>query len=144
MTRREVRANAMKLLFAYSMRDDDMDALYHIAQDDADAEILVDDAVKELADGTLAHLNELDAEICRLSPKRNISRIPKLCLAILRLALYEILYDDGTPVNAAVSEAVLLAEQYTSADEDIRFINGLLGAFTREQKQNSAEDGSAS
>lgn len=144
MTRREVRANAMKLLYAYSMRDDSITELYQIAEEDADAEILVDDAVKELADGTLAHLEELDAEICRLSPKRSITRIPKLCLAILRLALYEIRYDDGTPVNAAVSEAVQLAEQYTSAAEDVRFINGLLGAFTREQNQSSADETGAS
>ena len=143
MTRKEVRANAMKLLFAYSLRDDDMHTLYAIAEEDADAEILVDDAVKELVDGTLSHLDELDSEIQRLSPKRSISRIPKLSLAILRLALYEIRYDDGTPVNAAVSEAVLLAEQYTSAEADVRFINGLLGAFTREMQQDAEESGAS-
>ena len=132
MTRKEVRANAMKLLFVYSMRDDKIDTLYEIAENDADAEILVDDAVKELVGGTLAHLAEIDETIGRLSPKRSVDRIPKLSLAVLRLAMYEMRWDDGTPVNAAVSEAVLLAEQYTPAEEDIRFINGVLGSYARE------------
>lgn len=132
MTRKEVRANAMKLLFVYSMRDDKIDTLYEIAENDADAEILVDDAVKELVGGTLAHLAEIDETIGRLSPKRSVDRIPKLSLAVLRLAMYEMRWDDGTPVNAAVSEAVLLAEQFTPAEEDIRFINGVLGSYARE------------
>ena len=132
MTRKEVRANAMKLLFAYSLRDDRIETLYDIAEEDADAEIIADDAVKELVGGTLAHLQEIDGTISRLSPKRSIARIPKLSLAVLRLAMYEMRWDDGTPVNAAVSEAVLLAEQYTPAEEDIRFINGVLGSYARE------------
>ena len=122
----------MKLLFIYSMRDDKIETLYEIAENDADAEILVDDKVKELVDGTLAHLAEIDETIGRLSPKRSVERIPKLSLAVLRLAMYEMRWDDGTPVNAAVSEAVLLAEQYTPAEEDIRFINGVLGSYARE------------
>ena len=153
MTRKEVRANAMKLLYAYSMRDDTMEALYAVAEADEDAEIQVNDAVRELTDGALSHLDELDEKIQQFSPKRSISRIPKLSLAVLRLAIYEILYDDGTPVNAAVSEAVLLAEQYSPAEEDVRFINGLLGAFARSQQPAeepaesaaaTAEDNSAS
>lgn len=132
MTRKEVRANAMKLLYAYSLREDNLPALYDIAEDDADAEILVDDAVRQLADGTVSHMEEIDAVIGRLSPKRSISRIPKLCLAVIRLAMYEMRWDDGTPVNAAVSEAIRLAEEYTPVPEDIRFINGLLGAYSRE------------
>lgn len=132
MTRKEVRANAMKLLYAYSLRDDSIDALCHIAEDDPDAEILVDDAVRELTDGTISHIEEIDGVIGRLSPKRSITRIPKLCLAIIRLAVYEMRWDDGTPVNAAVSEAVKLAEEYTPVQEDVRFINGLLGSYARE------------
>jgi N utilization substance protein B len=88
--------------------------------------------VKELTDGTIAHMDEIDGIIGRLSPKRQITRIPKLCLAIIRLAMYEMHWDDGTPVNAAVSEAVKLAEEYTPQSEDVRFINGVLGSYARE------------
>ena len=129
----------MKLLFEKSLRDDPMETLYAIAEEID--EIIVNDAVRELVDGTLAHLDSIDETIQRFSKKRSISRIPKLNLTILRLAMFEILYDDGTPTNAAVSEAILLAETYTASDEDIRFINGLLGAYTKELAE---QDGSKS
>lgn len=129
-TRREIRDSAMKLLYESSMRDDPIEELYAIAEEID--EIIVDDAVRMLVDGTISHQEELDALIQKYSPKRSISRIPKLELAILRLALFEILYDEGTPANAAISEAVQLAENYTYYKEDIRFINGLLGAYARE------------
>lgn len=130
ITRREIRDSAMKLLFETSMRDDPIEALYAIAEEID--EIIVNDDVRVLVDGTLAHLDELDALIQKYSPKRSISRIPKLTLSILRLALFEIGYDDKTPTNAAISEAILLAENYSYYEEDVRFINGLLGAYSRD------------
>lgn len=130
ISRREIRDSAMKLLFETSMRDDPIAMLYEIAEE-VD-EIIVNDAVRELVDGTLAHQQAIDETIQKYSPKRSINRIPKLTLSILRLAMYEICYDDNTPAGAAISEAVLLAENYTYYEEDVRFINGLLGAFGRD------------
>lgn len=129
MTRRQIRDSAMKLLFEASLRDDPIELLYQIAEEID--EITVNDEVKSLVNGTLAHREELDALIQEYSPKRSIQRIPKLNLAVLRLALYEILYDSRIPMNAAISEAVLLTEAYTYYPEDVRFVNGLLGAYAR-------------
>ena len=137
-SRREIRDSAMKLLFETTLRDDPIEELYALAEEID--EIIVNDEVKELVDGTLAHQEELDGIITQYSTKRSISRIPKLNLTVLRLALFEILYDDGTPVNAAVSEALLLAEAYAATADDTRFINGLLGAFVRDYQQ---KDGSS-
>ena len=141
ITRREIRDSAMKLLFETTLRDDPIETLYEIAEEID--EIIVNDDVRALVDGTLAHQSEIDEKIQQLSPKRAVSRIAKLPLAILRLAMYEILYDDLTPVNAAISEAILLAENYTSNTEDVRFINGLLGAYSRANPQPET-DGTAS
>lgn len=131
----------MKLLFEMTLRDDPVSVLYEIAEEID--EIIVDDDVRALVDGTLAHQDEIDALIQKFSPKRSINRIAKLSLAILRLAVYEILYDDLTPTNAAINEAVLLAENYSCNTEDVRFINGLLGALARAQSKEEP-DGSAS
>ena len=54
-------------------------------------------------------------------------------LAILRLALYEAVYDDKVPVNVAISEAVRIAKKYAQKN-DAAFINGVLGAFARSIK----------
>lgn len=128
MTRREVRDSAFKILFEKLLRDDDLEELYNIAEEID--EITVNDKVKELVEGTLAHSDKFDGIINKLSVKRDISRIAKINIAILKLALYEMIYDDGTPVNAAISEAIYLSETY-SQKEDTAFINGILGSFSR-------------
>lgn len=129
MTRREIRDSAFKLIFETLLRDDSIEELYETAEE-VD-EIIVNDSVRELVDGVISHADELDAVISKYSKTRAISRISKLNIAILRLALYEALYDEKTPVNAAISEAIILSKAYTFK-EDTSFINGVLGAFSRE------------
>jgi N utilization substance protein B len=75
---------------------------------------------------------KLDELIIKFSPKRNINRISKINLAILKIAFYEILFDELTPTNVAINEAVQLAKTY-SQSEDVAFVNGLLGTYSREQ-----------
>lgn len=129
MTRREIRDSAFKLIFETLLRDDSIEELYETAEE-VD-EITVNDSVRELVDGVISHADELDTVISKYSKTRAISRISKLNIAILRLALYEALYDEKTPVNAAISEAIILSKAYTFK-EDTSFINGVLGAFSRE------------
>lgn len=137
MTRREIRESAFKLVFEQLLRDDSIDELYEIAEEID--EITVNDEVKKIVGGTLEHKDEIDNIISGYSKSRSIARISKLNLAILRIAIYEALYDDNTPMNAAISEAIKLSMIYTY-QEDTSFINGVLGAFSRdhakEEKQN--------
>ena len=128
MTRREIRDSAFKLVFEQLLRDDDIQELYDIA-----------DEVKKIVEGTIAHADELDEIISGYSRSRAISRISKLNLAILRIALYESIYDDNTPMNAAISEAIKLSMTYTY-QEDTSFINGVLGAFSRDRQKSESEN----
>jgi N utilization substance protein B len=132
MTRHEVRDYSFKLIFEKLLRDDPIEELYDIASEID--EIMVSDDVKKLVEGVLEKAEELDEKISSLSTKRAISRISKINIAILRIAIYEILYDDKIPVNAAISEAVLLSESY-SYKEDTRFVNGLLSTFAKSLEQ---------
>jgi N utilization substance protein B len=129
MTRSEIRDSAFKLVFEQLLRDDDIQELYDIAEEIE--EITVNDEVKSLVNGTLSHAEELDNIIESYSKSRKLSRISKLNHAILRIAVYECLYEEKTPVNAAISEAIKLAGNYTYR-EDVNFINGVLGAFSRD------------
>ena len=114
MTRREIRDSAFKLVFEQLLR-------------------------KKIVEGTIAHADELDEIISGYSRSRAISRISKLNLAILRIALYESIYDDNTPMNAAISEAIKLSMTYTY-QEDTSFINGVLGAFSRDIQKSESEN----
>ncbi len=137
MTRREIRDSAFKLVFEQLLRDDDIQELYDVAEEIE--EITVNDEVKKLVEGTIEHKDELDGIISGYSKSRSISRISKLNLAILRIALYESLYDENTPMNAAISEAIKLSMVYTY-QEDTSFINGVLGAFSREHSNGENEN----
>ncbi|MGN1416160.1 MAG: transcription antitermination factor NusB [Oscillospiraceae bacterium] len=78
--------------------------------------------------GVYDNLDELDEIISSYSEKRQIGRISKVSLAVLRLAIYEIKHNDKVPTNVAVSEAVNLAKKY-GFDPDVKFVNGVLGRF---------------
>jgi len=134
MTRREIRDSAFKLVFEQLLRDDDINELYAIAE-----EITVNDEVKKIVEGTMQHAEELDRIISGYSKSRSLARISKLNLAILRIALYESIYDENTPMNAAISEAIKLSMTYTY-QEDTSFINGVLGAFSRDRQKEEQEN----
>lgn len=79
----------------------------------------------------LAFLPDIDEKISSSAKGWKIDRIAKAELAILRLAVYEALYDDGVPVGVAVNEAVELAKQYGD-DNGAAFVNGILGKIVNE------------
>ncbi len=128
MTRREIRECAFIIIFEKTLRNDPIEDLYELASEIEGVE--VNDKVKEIVNGVIEHEEELDAIISKYSIKRAVSRIPKIILSILRIAIYEALYDDMTPVNAAISEAVNLSQAY-SYKEDTSFVNGILSTFAK-------------
>jgi transcription antitermination protein NusB len=82
---------------------------------------------RELAEGTAAHREELDALIASNSRGWELDRIAPLERNIMRVALYEALHRDDIPVEVAIDEAVELAKEYCGADAP-KFVNGVLGA----------------
>ena len=77
------------------------------------------------------HEEEIDAKISEnLKKGWKISRISKVSLALLRLAVYEILYRDDVPTSVSINEAVELSKKYT-VKEDTSFINGVLGSVAK-------------
>lgn len=138
MLRRETRENAFKLVFEKLLRDDDINELYEIAEEVE--EITLSDDVKKIVGGTIEHSQEIEEIISGYSKSRSIARISKLNLAILKIAIYEALYDEKVPVNIAINEAVILAQIY-AYPEDISFINGVLGAFARDRKSEEEKNG---
>ena len=89
----------------------------------------IDGAVSGVANRS----EDLDAHIQKYSIGWDISRISRLTRAIMRLAIYEILYVEDVPTGVAISEAVRLAKKY-DGDDTGSFVNGILGAFARAQE----------
>ena len=137
MTRHETRECAFYILFEMQFQNDTAEELFQVAEE---ADLLpITDAVKEMVNGVGAHEAELDEIISAYSTKRVINRIPKINLSILRLALYEIRYDAQMPMNAAIAEAISLAKAY-GYQEDISFINGVLGNYARDHAKDTGTE----
>ena len=82
----------------------------------------------------LDHLEELDEIIGTTANGWSVDRMSLVDLTILRLAVWEILYDPDVPENVSVAEALELTERY-SDPEDKPFVNGILGTIVREQNK---------
>lgn len=128
LSRRSIRESAFIIIFEKSFGNYELDELFSIAEESEN--IQINDKVKDIVNGVFTHLEELDEIISKYSQKRIIERIPKVNLSVLRLAIYEAKYSENVPVNVAISEAVAIAEKY-AFETDSKFINGVLGAFSR-------------
>ena len=87
--------------------------------------------ITETMGGVLDHLEELDEIIGKTAKGWPVERMSLVDLTILRLAVWEILYNPEVPANVSVSEALELTERY-SDPEDKPFVNGILGTVVRE------------
>lgn len=76
-------------------------------------------------DDIMAHLSEIDKVIGETAKGFTIDRIGKVELTILRLAVYEMKYDEDIPVSVAIDQAVELSKRF-GRDESYSFINGIL------------------
>lgn len=128
MKRRESREQAFALMFEKSFRDLPVEELALQAAEARDAG--TSGFSMTLARGAEEHMEELDARIAACSQKWSKERISRVALAVMRVALYEMLYEKDTPESVAINEAVELAKKY-GGEEDASFVNGILGTVSR-------------
>lgn len=129
MKRHQMREYAFILIFEKIFTDETADEILETASECE--EIEVNQNVESLFRGVYDHVEELDGIIAKYLKNWSLSRISKVALAILRLAVYEIKYCDEVPLSVSIDEAVELAKAY-STTEDAGFINGALGSYAKE------------
>lgn len=137
MKRSEIREAVFFLTFEKFFTDDDAVSVLETAHE---ADVFeINDDVENLFKAVDEKSEELDKIITEFSEKRQLNRIPRVSAAILRIALYEMLYDDKVPDNVAISEAVILTKKF-AYEQDVQFVNGLLGAFFRTRSNENSGD----
>jgi transcription antitermination protein NusB len=80
---------------------------------------------EELIHGTIEHIEDIDGRIKTLAHNWEFERIAKIDLAILRIAMYEMIFRKDIPPVVSINEAIDLSKQFSNADAK-RFINGIL------------------
>ena len=103
------------------------DALYQEVPNAKQAEY-----IRRLVKGVDEHAAELDGYIEKYSKGWKFSRIPLVASAIMRVAMFEVLYMQDIPNGVAINEAVEIAKKYETP-ETVKFMNGILGTFVREE-----------
>jgi N utilization substance protein B len=124
--RRECRAAAFQYLYAWSVNqpasmEEDLRLFFEHMDKPRDHYAFAE----ELIHGAIEHVEELDGHIKALAHNWEFERVAKIDLAILRLAMFEMLHRKDIPPVVSINEAIDLSKQYSSADAK-RFINGIL------------------
>ncbi len=130
MSRREIRENVFKLLFRVEFHDnDEMQEQFDMIEDElgniSEADM---NYIKDKFSKIVENIDTIDAEINEKSHGWKTSRMGKVDLSIIRLAVYEIRYEDDIPVKVSINEAVELAKKF-GTDESASFVNGVLAKF---------------
>ncbi|MBQ8172213.1 MAG: transcription antitermination factor NusB [Oscillospiraceae bacterium] len=128
LTRREVREGAFIILYQ---------TIFGISPEEiceANEEafgLARNEETDEIVNGVLAHNEELEQIIAKYSTTRSVSRIAKVNMVIMKIAVYEMKYCERVPNAAAINEAVELSKKY-AYKADSGFINGVLNAYLGE------------
>lgn len=129
MTRSEAREQAFILLFEKIFNpEQSVEDMKAVAE--ACGTFTVDPFAERLSTVAVGHSDDCDRRIEANLRGWRLSRLPKVTLAILRLAVAEILFCDDIPDSVSVNEAVELAKKY-GGEEAPKFVNGLLGTVVR-------------
>lgn len=135
MNRTKSREQAFILIFERSFSHDTVESIVDAAE--ISENVHIEEFAEKLAQGAEDHEAELDDVIGRYIRGWTMSRLSRVSLAILRLAIYELKYEADTPVSVSINEAVNLAKKYGGA-EDAPFVNGVLGSAAKEAGNKNA------
>ena len=132
LSRHQMRQSAFMLTFERIFNDAPIEELLEAARE-CEAVELNDQAIA-LFQGVDAKKEELDQQIQQYLKNWTLSRISKVALAVLRVAMYEMFYSDDMEDDVVISEAVKIAQEFTGR-EDVSFINGVLSSAAKARKQ---------
>ena len=128
LTRKEARENAFILIFEKCFNDLSVDDILELAVEYREFEY--DDFCESVFKGVFENLTEIDENIETNAKGWSVSRLGKVALSVLRLAIYEMKFREDIPIGVSVNEAVELCKKY-AGEEDASFVNGILGTVSK-------------
>lgn len=132
-TRRRARRVTLETLYEYDIACHDPDEVLEQRLEDSPMETAGVEFAQRLIHGVVDYQEQMDTLIARFAPEWPLDQMAVIDRNILRIAIYEFLVTDETPVKVAINEAVELAKVYGS-DSAPRFINGVLGTLADHQE----------
>jgi len=132
MSRKSDRQHAFCLIFwrDFNEGSDEADTFEYYMENFAEEAASEPDFILGEVRGVYANLDTIDDHIAKALAAWDISRISKVDLSIMRLAVYEILFDNSIGCGISINEAVELAKTFSTEDGG-KYINGVLGTIVR-------------
>lgn len=131
--RTKARKRALDILFQADVRGDDIATILAAEAKRAASEPAREASwlyAREIVDGVIDNREAIDEQITTFSKDWSLARMPAVDRAVLRLAAWEILYNDEVPTAVAIDEAVELAKEF-STDDSPSFVHGVLARIAR-------------
>ncbi|KHD38232.1 antitermination protein NusB [Clostridium acetobutylicum] len=126
MNRKKSREVAMKLLFEISINKNSISDTIEHYKENNEVENLDFEYIERILRGIDENMEYIDSKIEESSKKWKISRISKINITILRMAAYEIFFENDIPCKVSANEAVELAKNYAE-ENSFSFVNGVIG-----------------
>jgi N utilization substance protein B len=128
------------MLFSYDVARPSVEELIETYWGEmAEASEEVRSFANELVIGTITHLNEIDERIRLRTENWRIVRMAIVDRNLLRMAIYEFIYQSATPKTVAINEALEIARRFSTSDAT-QFINGLLDAIKRDLDNHPTQE----
>lgn len=129
MNRKQERKIAFEIIFSFPFnKDKDINDLISVYFEGNEIE-KPSEYILQTVKGTYSKLDEIDTRIKENIRNRKFERLDNVCLAAMRLAVYEMIYNDDIPVNVAINEAIELTKQYD--DSLSSFVHGNLSIISK-------------
>ena len=131
--RTKARKRALDILFQSDIRGDDLSVTLAAEARRAAGEPARESSwlyAREIVDGVIDNRDEIDEQITTFAKDWSLARMPAVDRALLRMAVWEILYNDEVPTAVAIDEAVDLAKEF-STDDSGAFVHGVLARIAR-------------
>ncbi len=136
--RREARELVIGLLFEIEFKpDEDVSAIYELSVEDRD--IPEDDYIKRAYFGVCEHKEQIDELIGKNARGWKVSRLSKLSRSIMRLCIYEMLFEEKIPKSVSINEAVELTKKFDDPKAKA-FVNGVLNSVKNELEGNGEKN----
>ncbi|HDP69844.1 MAG TPA: transcription antitermination factor NusB [Actinobacteria bacterium] len=136
--RRKGRRIALETLYQKEISGDSLKEIIETRRRVKKGERSLEFTVK-LIEGVEKHWGEIDKLIKRHADNWSLDRMPIVDRNIIRIGIYEMLYEKDIPVSVSINEAVELAKVYGSQDSS-KFVNGVLGQIAKEQPHLNDEE----
>lgn len=131
MSRRDARVAAFELLYQIGFRSETLEDQKKMYLDLHPMEEGDLPYFNEITEGVVSCQDELDAAYSKYLKDWKQSRLPRVDVVLLRIAVYEMLHVEDVPVSVSINEAVVLAKRYSS-EESKGYINAVLGKVGQE------------